>query len=403
MRSWFALASLMLLPLPSLAGPQDPWTVDPKTSAITFSVAQVGSIVSGRFPTWTGEIMLDPAALATARIDIKIDTRPVSANNRDVNSLMKGPNFLDVQRFPEARFVATSISGSGERYEARGKLTLRDVTRDVVLPFTLTIVDDPAQPGRQRGTAPRAAHHQTPRLRRGSERMGGHRTGRQRGDDRPQRRGRPHEMIGRRALLGAVPALLPPMAAHAQYSPWPDWLGAYAGTLRFYRSIPLEDIYPPPASPSVDRDDRSAFAVQFDIHAIDSVAELWLRIDGGPMQTAERGELLRFGTLVDGVALITSSEARPSPRSATLTVRRDLFSVEALFDPCRRQLLASSLHGALSGRRHRRHRLGVRRRRHARPHLAWVGGEEDLTFMAGGAPLQWRVMLFRTARLSRRS
>jgi polyisoprenoid-binding protein YceI len=153
MRSWFALACLLLLPLPSLAGPQDPWTVDPKASAITFSVAQVGSIVSGRFPTWTGEIVLDPSSLATARIDIKIDTRPVSANNRDVDSLMKGPNFLDVQKFPEARFVATSISGSGERYEARGKLTLRDVTRDVVLPFTLAIVDDPAQPGRQRGTA----------------------------------------------------------------------------------------------------------------------------------------------------------------------------------------------------------------------------------------------------------
>ena len=49
------------------------------------------------------------------------------------------------------------------------------------------------------------------------------------------------------------------------------------------------------------------------------------------MQTAERGELLRFGTVVDGVALLVSSDARPAPRSATLTVRRDLFSVEALF------------------------------------------------------------------------
>ena len=48
MRSWFTLACLLLLPLPSLAGPQDPWTIDPKTSAISFSVAQVGSIVSGR-------------------------------------------------------------------------------------------------------------------------------------------------------------------------------------------------------------------------------------------------------------------------------------------------------------------------------------------------------------------
>jgi polyisoprenoid-binding protein YceI len=136
---WFTLAALMLAPLPSQAGPQDPWTIDPKASALSFSVAQVGSIVSGRFPTWTGELVLDPGSLATARIDIKIDTRPVSTNNRDVDSLMKGPNFLDVQKFPEARFVATSISGSGERYEARGKLTIRGVTRDVVLPFTLRL------------------------------------------------------------------------------------------------------------------------------------------------------------------------------------------------------------------------------------------------------------------------
>ncbi len=153
MRRFVALAAVILLPLPSLAGPQDAWTVDAKASALNFSVAQVGSLVSGRFPAWTGEIVLDPGSLASARIDIKIDTRPVSTNNRDVDSLMKGPNFLDVQKFPEARFVATSISGSGERYEARGKLTIRDVTRDAVLPFTLTITDDPSQPGRVRATA----------------------------------------------------------------------------------------------------------------------------------------------------------------------------------------------------------------------------------------------------------
>lgn len=153
MRRWCALACLILLPLPSLAGPQDAWTVDAKASSLAFSVAQVGAIVSGRFPIWTGEIVLDPAALDGARIDIRIDTRPVSTNNRDVDSLMKGPNFLDVQKFPEARFVSTSISRTGDRYEARGKLTIRDVTRDAMLPFTLAIIDDPSQSGRVRATA----------------------------------------------------------------------------------------------------------------------------------------------------------------------------------------------------------------------------------------------------------
>ena len=191
-------------------------------------------------------------------------------------------------------------------------------------------------------------------------------------------------MIGRRALLGAVPALLPPMAAHAQYSPWPDWLGAYAGTLRFYRSIPLEDIYPPPGIAAASTTTTAVPFARAVRHPCRSTMsrELWLRIDGGPMQTAERGELLRFGTLVDGVALLASADARPAPRSATLTVRRDLFSVEALFAHADGSFWRRHFTVALPARRHRRHRLGVRRRRHPRPHLARLGGEEKLTFRA---------------------
>src|SRR5580765_7159293 len=97
--------------------------------------------------------------------------------------------------------------------------------------------------------------------------MGRHRPGGQRGHGRSQRRGEPRQMILRRPLLGAGACLLLAPSARAQYSQWPDWLGAYAGTLSFYRSIPLEDIYPPPATPHVDPDDLMPFAVYFSIRA----------------------------------------------------------------------------------------------------------------------------------------
>jgi len=85
------------------------------------------------------------------------------------------------------------------------------------------------------------------------------------------------------------------------------------------------------AHPHVDLDDRTPFAVYLSIRSEGGDSSVWLRIDGGPMQTAERGEVLRFGTLIDGVALLASADARPAPRSATLTMQPDLFSVEALF------------------------------------------------------------------------
>jgi hypothetical protein len=56
-------------------------------------------------------------------------------------------------------------------------------------------------------------------------------------------------MIERRILLGAGAAFLPMLAARAQSGLWPEWIGIYDGAARFYRSIPLEDIYPPPKDP----------------------------------------------------------------------------------------------------------------------------------------------------------
>jgi hypothetical protein len=63
----------------------------------------------------------------------------------------------------------------------------------------------------------------------------------------------------------------------------------------------------------------------------DGLPVIWLRIDGGPMQTSEAGETLRFGALIDGVATLAGSQARPAPRTATLNVRPDALGTEALF------------------------------------------------------------------------
>ena len=139
------LIAALLLSTPALAGPNDPWTIDPARSRIEFGAAQIGKIVSGRIKSWTGTIVLDPANLAAARIEIRMDMKSASAGTTDVDQLMLGKDFLDVAKTPEARFVSETVtSKGGDRYEARGKLTLRDTTKDVVLPFTLSLRDTQA-------------------------------------------------------------------------------------------------------------------------------------------------------------------------------------------------------------------------------------------------------------------
>jgi polyisoprenoid-binding protein YceI len=138
-RAWLLTLALSIS-LPALAAPGDPWTIDPARSRIAFSVEQVGKITSGRIAGWTGTIVLDPQNLAAARIDIRMDMRSATTGSKDIDDMMLGRDFLDAARLGEARFTSTAVSHrGGDAYEARGQLTIRDVTRDVVLPFALRI------------------------------------------------------------------------------------------------------------------------------------------------------------------------------------------------------------------------------------------------------------------------
>jgi polyisoprenoid-binding protein YceI len=134
------LCVILAFSSPALAGPDDPWTIDPARSHIAFGAEQTGKLVAGRIGSWTGTIVLDPENLAAARIDIRMDMRSTTTGARDIDDILLGKDFLDVAHAPEARFTSDSVSrGSGDGYQARGRLTIREVTHDVTLPFTLHI------------------------------------------------------------------------------------------------------------------------------------------------------------------------------------------------------------------------------------------------------------------------
>ena len=154
-------------------------------------------------------------------------------------------------------------------------------------------------------------------------------------------------MIGRRRAMAAAGASLLLLAPTAQSQVGAqvlaldgprsdglrsDRLGTYLGAVGFYRSIPLMDIFPPPKNPPADLEDRTPIGVQFAIRSTNGFGTIWLRIDGGPMMTSERGETLRFGALVGGVARLASVDANPPPRAATLTVQSNSIGTEALFN-----------------------------------------------------------------------
>ena len=126
----------------AVAGPAaaEPWSIKGAESHITFTFYQQGEPKDGFFESWTGFIDFDPADPSTARIDISIDTPSIGTGNDQRDGTLRSAAFFDVARWPEARFTSTRVEKTGpDIYDAHGTLTMRDKTRNVVLPFELKL------------------------------------------------------------------------------------------------------------------------------------------------------------------------------------------------------------------------------------------------------------------------
>lgn len=136
--------ALMAQPEPSVA-PAQLWTVDPAASFIEFSGQHAGNDFKGTFKTWTATIQFDPANLLGSLATVKIDTASASTGNATYDGSLPSAEWLNPKAFPEAVFQTKSIrmkdAGS---YEADATLSVKGVSKDIVLPFTVEIEGDTA-------------------------------------------------------------------------------------------------------------------------------------------------------------------------------------------------------------------------------------------------------------------
>ncbi len=119
------------------------WTVE-ADSQVIFIARQSGAPVEGRFETFSAEIRFDAEDLEASAVAVEIDIASVNSESSDRDQVIRSADLFDAATWPTARFEAPRfVHTGGDGYEAQGSLTMRDVTRDVVLPFDLTIEDHP--------------------------------------------------------------------------------------------------------------------------------------------------------------------------------------------------------------------------------------------------------------------
>ena len=110
---------------------------DPDHSIVGFSVAHmVVSKTNGRFTDFNGFIEMDPEAKTAKAIEGVIQTASVNTNQAKRDTHLKSPDFFNVEKFPTMTWKMKSYEKQGDKYVAKGDLTLLGVTKEVVLTGT---------------------------------------------------------------------------------------------------------------------------------------------------------------------------------------------------------------------------------------------------------------------------
>lgn len=110
------------------------WKIDPAGSSAEFSVRHMMvSKVKGRFGKLSGTVVGDLANPATAKVDVTIDASSIDTENTDRDNHLRSADFFEVDKHPTIRFTSKRIEKAGEKWRMTGDLTMRGVTREVVL------------------------------------------------------------------------------------------------------------------------------------------------------------------------------------------------------------------------------------------------------------------------------
>ncbi|HVP64113.1 MAG TPA: YceI family protein [candidate division Zixibacteria bacterium] len=139
MRKRFSiLATILALSLSALAA--DTYTIDPNHSAANFAVKHLAlSTVHGRFTDVSGTVTFDPNDVSKSSVKATIKSASITTDNATRDKHLNSADFFDTAKFPEITFQSTSVRKVGEgQYVAVGNLTIKDVTKQVEVPFTLS-------------------------------------------------------------------------------------------------------------------------------------------------------------------------------------------------------------------------------------------------------------------------
>lgn len=128
----FALASVALLA--SAQAAVEIYKIDPAHSSVGFRIRHIFTQVPGEFTKFEGTITVDRDNLEKSSTQATIDATSINTRQDKRDTHLKSGDFFQVEKYPTITFKSKSWKKTGEtEFDVTGDLTIKDVTKEVVL------------------------------------------------------------------------------------------------------------------------------------------------------------------------------------------------------------------------------------------------------------------------------
>jgi len=113
--------------------PAGTWVFDKAHTTVGFVARHMLSKVRGRFNEFDGKVVIGDG-FDDSSVEIEIDAASVETKTDMRDNHLRSGDFFDVERFPKITFRSREVRPTGgNTFQLVGDLTIKDITREVVL------------------------------------------------------------------------------------------------------------------------------------------------------------------------------------------------------------------------------------------------------------------------------
>lgn len=121
------------------------YNFDKAHSSIGFRVRHMGlADVPGYFRDFSGSVKYDGKEVKNSSVEFTAQMTSVDTGVKGRDDHLRRADFFEVEKYPTMTFKSTKVEKKGKNWMVTGDLTMRGVTKQLTIPFTVVdIIKDP--------------------------------------------------------------------------------------------------------------------------------------------------------------------------------------------------------------------------------------------------------------------